>query len=140
MFSSICPSYPRRVPEATSPPCLVARAGRKHFPVSRRSPKTNDALLTCGNPHSGQERAYALLVQWAKKNVGALVANMTGEARRVAKSPPVPWEEVSQIRHTKYVDSSHSQVKCELYGRSRVWDPGLHCVKHFVKAVSLAIP
>ena len=79
-----------------------------------------------------------LTLYWSsgpKKNVGALVANMTGEARRVAKSPPVPWEEVSQIRHTKYVDSSHSQVKCELYGRSRVWDPGLHCVKHFVKAV-----
>ena len=35
--------------------CLVARAGRKRLPACHRSPKTNDALLTCGIPHSGQE-------------------------------------------------------------------------------------
>ena len=49
------------------PPCLVARAGRKRLPAFHRSPKTNDELLTCGIPHSGQERAYALLAQWAKE-------------------------------------------------------------------------
>ena len=85
--------------------------------------------------HIGVKNELTLYSPSGQKNVGALVVNMTGDVRRVAKSPPVPREEVSQIRHTKYVDSSHSQVKCELYGRSRMWDPGLHCVKHFVKAV-----
>ena len=46
-----------------------------------------------------------------QRNVGALVVNMTGDVRRVAKSPPVPREEVSRIRQTKYADSSHSNTR-----------------------------
>ena len=90
------------------PPCLVARAGRKRLPAFHRSPKTNVERV---KSHIRAKNELTLYSPSGQKNVGALVVNMTGDVRRVAKSRPVPREEVSRIRQTKYADSSHSNTR-----------------------------
>ena len=79
-----------------------------------------------------------------QKNAGALVVNMTGDVRRVAKSPPVPREEVSLIRQTKYADSSHSNTRPSHSNKrtqGRPWARTLlHCETHLCKGIVKSYP
>ena len=90
------------------PPCLVARAGRKHLPVV--TPKSHTRRSVTKVPTFGPRKSVRSTGP-VGGILGALVVNLTCEVRRVAKLPSEPRGDAYQIRQAKYVDSSHSNTR-----------------------------
>ena len=90
------------------PPCLVARAGRKHLPVV--TPKSHTRRSVTKVPTFGPRKSVRSTGPVGGV-LGALVVNLTCEVRRVAKLPSEPRGDAYQIRQAKYVDSSHSNTR-----------------------------
>ena len=90
------------------PPCLVARAGRKHLPVV--TPKSHTRRSVTKVPTFGPRKSVRSTGPVGGV-LGALVVNLTCEVRRVAKLPSEPRGDAYQIRQAKYVDSSHPNTR-----------------------------
>ena len=89
-------------------PCLVARAGRKHLPVV--TPKSQARGSVIKVPAFGPRKSVCSTGPVGGM-MGALVANLTCDVRRVAKLPSEPRGDAYQIRQAKYVDSSHPNTR-----------------------------
>ena len=90
------------------PPCLVARAGRKHLPVV--TPKSHTRRSGTKAPTFGPRKSVRSTGPVGGMT-GALVVNWSCDVRRVAKLPSEPRGDAYQIRQAKYVDSSHSNTR-----------------------------
>ena len=90
------------------PPCLVARAGRKHLPVV--TPKSHTRRSVTKVPTFAPRKSVRSTGPVGGM-IGALVVNLTCEVRRVAKLPSEPRGDAYQIRQAKYVDSSHPNTR-----------------------------
>ena len=91
------------------PPCLVARAGRKHLPVV--TPKSHTRRSVTKVHTFGPRKSVRSIGPVGGGVLGALVVNLTCEVRRVAKLPSEPRRDAYQIRQAKYVDSSHPNTR-----------------------------
>ena len=111
------------------PPCLVARAWRKHLRVV--TPKSRTRRSVTKVPTFGPRKSVRSTGPVGGM-MGALVVNLTCDVRRVAKLPSEPWGDAYQIRPAKWT----VRIRTRELRRTPLGKGSLHCKTHLCKGIA----
>ena len=109
------------------PPCLVARAGRKHLPVGTLKSQARKSVIEV--PTFGPRKSVRSTGPVGGM-MGALVVNLTCDVRRVAKLPSEPWWDASDGLNTWTVRIQTRELR-----RTPLGKESLHCKTHLCKGI-----
>ena len=109
------------------PPCLVARAGRKHLPVVtlKSQARRNVTKVPTFGPRKSVRSTGPV-----GGMIGALVVNLTCEVRRVAKLPSEPRGDAYRRLNMWTVRTRTRELR-----RAPLGKESLHCKTHLCKGI-----